>query len=62
LGLDEKYMTILGVGVAMIKLPVKPGRNLAVILEAAARNHSLKRMGFNAAVELDTKLRALHQG
>jgi HPr kinase/phosphorylase len=62
LGLDEKYMTILGVDVAMIKLPVKPGRNLAVILEAAARNHSLKRMGFNAAVELDTKLRALHQG
>ncbi len=60
LGLDEKYMTILGVDVAMIKLPVKPGRNLAVILEAAARNYSLKRMGFNAAVELDTKLRALH--
>lgn len=61
LGLDEKYMTILGVDVNMIKLPVKPGRNLAVILEAAARNYSLKKMGFNAAVELDTKLRALHQ-
>lgn len=60
LGLDEKTTPILGVNVAMIKLPVKPGRNLAVILEAAARNYSLKKMGFNAALELDAKLRAMH--
>lgn len=60
LGLDEKFMQILDIDVPKITLPVKPGRNLAVILEAAARNHSLKRMGFNAAAELDAKLRELH--
>lgn len=57
IGLDDKYMEILGVKVAMNSIPVKPGRNLAVILEAAARNFSLKKMGFNAALELDTKLK-----
>lgn len=57
LGLDEKYMEILEKQLPLLVLPVKPGRNLAVLLEAAARNHSLKRMGFNAAKELDEKLR-----
>jgi len=59
LGLDESFMEILGVKIAILNIPVKPGRNLAVILEAAARNFSLKNMGFNAALELDNKLKAL---
>ena len=37
-------------------LPVKPGRNLAIIIEVAARNLSLKRMGYSAARELDKRL------
>ncbi len=57
LGLDENFMEILGVKISILNIPVKPGRNLAVILEAAARNFSLKNMGFNAALELDTKLK-----
>lgn len=58
IGLDEKYMEILGVQISILNIPVKPGRNLAVILEAAARNFSLKKMGFNAALELDNKLKS----
>ncbi len=56
LGLDEKYMDILGVKVSKLTMPVRPGRNLAVIIEAAARNHRQKRMGYNAAIELDKRL------
>ena len=51
LGLDENTINILGVNVATITIPVKPGRNLAVILEVAAMNQRQKLMGFNAAVE-----------
>lgn len=57
LGLDDKHMEILSQNVPMIVLPVKPGRNLAIILEAAARNHSLKKMGFNAAKALDERFK-----
>ncbi len=57
LGLDENYITILGVQVPQQLTPVKPGRNLAIIIEVAARNLSLKRMGFNAALELDKRMR-----
>ena len=51
LGLDEKTVNILGVDIATITVPVKPGRNLAVILEVAAMNQRQKFMGFNAAAE-----------
>jgi len=51
LGLDEKTVEILGVSVSTITVPVKPGRNLAVILEVAAMNQRQKFMGFNAAAE-----------
>ena len=56
LGLTEEKETILGVEVPYQVMPVKPGRNLAIIIEVAARNLSLKRMGYSAAHELDRRL------
>ncbi len=56
LGLDEDFIDILGVNISKITIPVRPGRNLAVILEAAARNHRQKQMGYNAAEELNIRL------
>ena len=56
LGLDEETITILGVKVSYQILPVRPGRNLAIIIEVAARNLSLKRLGYSAAHELDRRL------
>ena len=41
----------------MHTVPVKPGRNLAIILEAAARNYRLKSMGFDRVAELDSRMR-----
>ena len=52
LGLNEKYETILGESVARYDIPVRPGRNLAIIIEAAAVNSRQKKMGYNAAQEL----------
>ncbi len=46
----------MGVKLPEIILPVRPGRNLAVVIEVAARNLSLKRMGYSAAQELDRRL------
>ncbi|MDD4715472.1 MAG: HPr(Ser) kinase/phosphatase [Oscillospiraceae bacterium] len=51
LGLEEFYTNILGVKVPSITVPVKPGRNLAVIVEVAAMNNRHKKMGYNAAAE-----------
>lgn len=50
--LEERYTEFLGNKVICHKIPIRPGRNLAVIVEAAAVNHRQKRMGYNAAVEL----------
>ena len=55
LGLVDEYTTILGVQIPRIVLPVRPGRNLAVVLEVAARNLRLKQMGYNAAQEIDKR-------
>lgn len=52
LGLDEQYMEILGTKIVCHSVPIRPGRNLAVICEAAAVNHRQKKMGYNAAEEL----------
>ena len=52
LGLEEEYTEILGNQVVCHSLPIRPGRNLAVICEAAAVNHRQKKMGYNAAQEL----------
>lgn len=49
LGLSDEYDTILGKKLPMVTIPVRPGRNLAVIMELAAMNNRQKKMGFNAA-------------
>jgi HPr kinase/phosphorylase len=56
LGINEQRMTILGVDVASVTIPVKPGRNLAVILEVAAMNQRQKFMGYNAALEFTRQI------
>ena len=56
LGIDQNYTDILDVKVPSITVPVKPGRNLAVIVEVAAMNNRDKRMGFNAAEELTERM------
>lgn len=52
LGLEEEYTEFLGNRVTCHSLPIRPGRNLAVIVEVAAVNHRQKKMGYNAAQEL----------
>ena len=52
LGMNDEYMNILGIDVTCHSLPIRPGRNLAIICEAAAVNHRQKKMGYNAAEEL----------
>jgi HPr kinase/phosphorylase len=52
MGLENEYATILGIQVPCLTIPVKPGRNLAIILEVAAMNNRQKKMGYNAAQEL----------
>lgn len=52
MGIDNEYMEILGVDVPVVTIPVKPGRNIAVIIEVAAMNNRQKKLGYNAAYEL----------
>ena len=52
MGVDTEYVSLLGVKIPSLTIPVKPGRNLAVILEVAAMNNRQKKMGYNAATEL----------
>lgn len=52
LGLEDNYIDYLGNRVVCHKIPIRPGRNLAIICEAAAVNHRQKLMGYNAAQEL----------
>lgn len=59
LGLDKEYEEILGVDVEKLVVPVKPGRNTAMILEVAAMNFRQKRMGYDAAQEFTKKLASL---
>ena len=51
LGADDLYTSILDVPVPTLTIPVKPGRNLAIIIEVAAMNNRNKKMGYNAALE-----------
>ncbi len=62
LGINEEFVTILGVKLQRLTIPVRPGRNLAIILEVAASNHRLKLMGYHAAKELDERLSARLEG
>ncbi|MGN0546721.1 MAG: HPr(Ser) kinase/phosphatase [Acutalibacteraceae bacterium] len=52
LGLENEYTEILGIKVPVTVVPVRPGRNLSIIIEAAAMNNRQKKMGYNAAREL----------
>ena len=56
LGLEEQKTNILGLDIPSITIPVKPGRNLAIILEIAAMNNRQKKMGYNTAEEFNKKL------
>ncbi len=56
LGLTEETVSILDVDIPYQIMPVRPGRNLAIISEVAARNLSLRRLGYSAAHELDRRL------
>lgn len=55
-GLVSEYHEILGVKVPCVTIPVRPGRNMASVLEVAARNERLKRMGYHAAEELNKRV------
>ena len=50
--MESEYATILGIKVPSHTIPIKPGRNTAIILEVAAMNNRQKKMGYNAAKEL----------
>lgn len=56
LGMDDEYTNLMGIDIPSITVPVKPGRNLAVILEIAAMNNRQKKMGYNTALELEKKI------
>ncbi|MFM8532776.1 MAG: HPr(Ser) kinase/phosphatase [Acidimicrobiia bacterium] len=58
LGLDEASYDLLGLRVPLIRMPVAPGRNLAILVEVAARNQLLRMRGINAARELVARLDA----
>ena len=49
-------MDILGIDIPCLTVPVKPGRNLAVIIEVASMNNRHKKMGYNAAEELSARI------
>lgn len=57
LGLRERRFRLLGINLPYLKFPVKPGRNMATLIEVAARNQTLKDQGIFAARDLDRKLR-----
>ena len=56
IGLDENKIDFLGVEIPYLIVPVKPGRNVAMIIEVAARNNRQKKLGYNAAEELMERL------
>ena len=56
LGLVTDYSELLGVSVPTLTIPVKPGRNLAVVIEVAAMNNRQKKLGHNAAEELNNRI------
>ena len=56
LGLEDRYTEFLGNQVVCHNIPIRPGRNLAIIVESAAVNYRQKKMGYNAAKELLIRL------
>jgi HPr kinase/phosphorylase len=63
LGLDDEFYEVLGTRTPMIRMPVAPGRNVAMLVEVAARNQLLRARGHHAARRLVSRLdRALARG
>ena len=56
LGLEDQYVDLLGIKIPSITCPVKPGRNLSIILEIAAMNNRQKKMGYNSAKEFTERI------
>jgi len=56
IGLEDQYMDILGVNIPNVEIPVKPGRNIPIIIETAAMNERLKNMGYNSAREFNQNI------
>jgi HPr kinase/phosphorylase len=56
LGTEESFMEFLGVSIPKLEIPVKPGRNIPIIIETAAMNERLKKMGYNAAKEFNQNI------
>jgi HPr kinase/phosphorylase len=56
LGIEERYTDILGIKVPSLLIPVRPGRNLAIVMEIAAMNNRQKKMGYNAARALNERV------
>lgn len=56
LGLENEYMQLLGINVPSLIIPVRPGRNIAMIVEVAAMNNRQKKMGYNAAKVLNERV------
>ncbi|MCL2565389.1 MAG: HPr(Ser) kinase/phosphatase [Defluviitaleaceae bacterium] len=61
LGLEESYTEILGNKVVSHSIPIRPGRNIAIICEAAAVNHRQKKMGYNSAKILNERIQNMHK-
>ena len=59
--METEYIDILGIKVPYINIPVRPGRNLAVIMEIAAMNSRLKKMGYNTAEEFNKRLEEIYK-
>ena len=58
LGLEDQYTEFLGNKVVCHSIPIRPGRNLAIIVESASVNYRQKKMGYNAAQELYRRVQA----
>ncbi|MDR2470725.1 MAG: HPr(Ser) kinase/phosphatase [Treponema sp.] len=56
LGNEEEYMEFLGVNIPKLEIPVKPGRNIPIIIEVAAMNERLKKMGYNSSREFNQNI------
>ena len=59
LGIDSMYGELMGIKLPQVVIPVKPGRNLAMVLEIAAMNYRMQEMGYNAAKDFSTKVNDL---
>ena len=59
LGMDDEFVKILGVDIPHITIPVRPGRDLARLIEVAAMDEKLKGLGQNSAIDFNTRLLSL---